>query len=117
MLPTKLERLPVSGMRGDYPTTCKEGELDRGIGSVVNIFRAAGIETIESCQGKKGIDSGHAYEYPCIRFLGGPGEGYRALAIANEHQMPVKEIRRVWPIILGAIEEGPTWWIDFQYSY
>ena len=53
-------------------------ELDPGIAAYVDALRDAGVETFESCEG----GSGHAYPEPTVRFGGGPGEGFRALAVA-----------------------------------
>jgi hypothetical protein len=45
-------------------------ELDPGIGPYVDVLRAAGIETFESCEG----GDGHAYAEPTVRFAGGREE-------------------------------------------
>jgi len=107
--------LPVSKLGGHFALTCADGVLDKGIGEYVNILRSYGIETIESCQGKDGPDDGHAYKRPCIRFFGGASEGFYALTIATEHDMPVKYLTRDWVINAGEIEESPTWWLEFDY--
>ncbi len=66
--------------------------LDAGIAQYVDVLRAAGVETLESCEG----GDGHAYPQPTIRFGGGPDEGFRALAVAFQHHFLVKAIRRYW---------------------
>ena len=78
--------------------------LDEGIQRYVEVLAGAGIETFESCEG--GV--GHAYPEPTIRFHGERGEGFRALAAAQEAELPVAELRRTWPVL----DEEPTgpWW-------
>lgn len=82
--------------------------LDAGIETEVNTLWCAGIETFESCQG----GSGHAYTEPTVRFHGGIGEGFRALAVALQFQLRVTALRRTWPIIDGA-PTGPHWEMTF----
>lgn len=82
--------------------------LDPGIADAVEALRSAGVETFESCEG----GDGHAYPEPTIRFHGGQGEGHRALGIALTCQLPVSELRRVWPIIDGT-PTGPWWELTF----
>jgi hypothetical protein len=86
-----------------------ETPLDAGIAREVEILRAAGIETFESCQGGEG----HCYAEPTIRFHGGRGEGFRALAVALENGLNVLAIRRTWPINDGE-PTGPWWEIVFH---
>lgn len=82
--------------------------LDKGITKYVEILRAEGIETYESCEGGRG----HSYPEPTICFHGQIQEGFRALAIALENGLPVSEIRQFW-----SIEDkqpvGPDWAIIF----
>ncbi len=82
--------------------------LDPGIASAVIILRQANIETYESCEG----GDGHAYPYPAIRFHGGQPEGFRALAIALYHDLPISSLRRVWSI-QDREPTGPTWELEF----
>lgn len=83
--------------------------LDKGIKHYVEILASEGIETYESCEG--GAD--HAYSEPTIRFHGGHTEGFRALAIALQHTLPVSSLRRAWNI--EDLEPvGPTWEIVFS---
>lgn len=82
--------------------------LDAGIKRFVEILSDAGIETCESCQGGKG----HAYAEPTIRFLGGRGEGFRALGIAMTNALPIAELRRTWPIT-DDVPVGPYWELVF----
>lgn len=83
--------------------------LDDGIKKYVELLQHAGIETCESCQG--GV--GHAFPVPTIRFLGDRSEGWRALAIAQQADFPLAELRRVWPILDGE-PAGPVWEITFH---
>ena len=82
--------------------------LDPGVKRYVEILVKGGIETFESCEGGKG----HSFPEPTIRFHGGRGQGFRALAIAHEHALPVSELRRTWSIIDGE-PTGPSWEIVF----
>ena len=83
--------------------------LDPGIASYVDVLDAAGIETFESCEGGEG----HAFLEPTIRFYGDRGEGFRALAVATTHALPVSELRRYWQIVNGE-PEGPHWELTFS---
>lgn len=83
--------------------------LDSGIARHVDILEAAGVETFESCQG----GDGHAFLEPTIRFYGNRGEGFRALALAITHGLPVSEVRRYWQIVDGE-PEGPHWELTFS---
>jgi hypothetical protein len=74
----------------------------------VEDLRAGGIETFESCEG----GPGHCYLEPAVRFHGGQGIGFRALAQAQENGLPVSELRRIWPIIDG-VPTGPWWELTF----
>lgn len=82
--------------------------LDPGIASYVDALRAAGIDTFESCEG--GV--GHAYPEPTIRFGGGNGVGFRALAVTLEEGLPVRALRRTWSVLDGEAV-GPDWELSF----
>ena len=82
--------------------------LDPGILRAVELLNEAGIETYESCEGGKG----HAYTEPTVRFFGTRAEGYKALAVALDHDLPVMAIKRIWTIVDGEAS-GPTWEIVF----
>lgn len=82
--------------------------LDAGIYAFVRLLRAHGVETFESCQGGEG----HAFRVPTIRFHGGVGEGWKALAVAQEHKLPVEALMREWPIIDND-PTGPYWVMTF----
>jgi hypothetical protein len=84
-------------------------ELDPGIAPYVDVLRAAGVETFESCEGGEG----HAFPQPTIRFAGGHEEGFRALAVALRHGFPVKTIRRYWTVRDGE-PHGPDWEMTFR---
>jgi hypothetical protein len=83
--------------------------LDPGIFPLVEVLRADQVETFESCEG----GSGHAYPEPTVRFHGDHAEGYRALAVAMRAGLPVKELRRVWPVNDGE-PTGPWWELTFR---
>ena len=82
--------------------------LDAGIERAVRILNQAGIETYESCEG----GSGHAYPEPTIRFHGERADGFRALSVALQNNLPVSGLKRVWCIIDGE-PTGPTWELTF----
>lgn len=82
--------------------------LDPGVRKYVSTLRESGIETFESCQGGEG----HAYKEPTVRFFGERSEGFKALAAAQQNDLPVAELRRVWPINDGE-PTGPWWEITF----
>lgn len=86
--------------------------LDEGIRRYVEALAAAGIETFESCQGGEG----HAYPEPTVRFHGGRGEGFKALAIAFQWGFPVASLRRTWPVNDGE-PTGPWWELTFVESH
>lgn len=85
--------------------------LDSGIASYVLSLRADGVETFESCEG----GNGHSYTEPTIRFHGNLSEGFRALAAAQRHNLPVFSLRRTWPIIDGE-PTGPCWELTFSHK-
>jgi len=83
-------------------------QLDAGIRHAVETLVKNGIETFESCQG----GSGHSFHEPTVRFHGGQGEGFRALAIALQHGLRVSELRRYYDVIDGE-PHGPYWEMVF----
>lgn len=82
--------------------------LDKGIKRYVEILYAAGIGTYQSCEGGEG----HSFPEPTIQFHGERPEGFRALAVALQNGLPVKNVRRVWSIEDGE-PVGPDWEIVF----
>lgn len=86
-----------------------EPPLDPGIADAVLCLVGAGIETFESCEG----GPGHAYPEPTVRFHGDRTEGLRALAAALAANLPVKDLRRVWPVLDGE-PTGPWWELTFS---
>lgn len=88
---------------------CYDPPLDRGIAQAVHALTMAGVETFESCEG----GNGHAYPEPTVRFHGDHAEGLRALAAAMSARLPVRELRRVWPV-LNDEPTGPWWELTFS---
>lgn len=84
--------------------------LDPGIAPYVDVLNAAGIETYESCEG----GDGHSYPEPAIRFYGERGQGFRALAIALQHGLPVRAVRRIWTVDGDGHPHGPDWELAFR---
>lgn len=107
----RLQVLVESRMDGDLQSVAPTSEmpLDPGIRRYVLILRAAGIETFESCQG----GSGHCFPEPTIRFHGNNWEGFKALAIAKSHGLPVAAVRLAWDI-QDEIPHGPWWEMTFR---
>ncbi len=85
-----------------------DSPLDKGIKRYVEILDGAGIETYESCEGGKE----HTYPEPTIRFHGDGAEGFKALAVALQNNLPVSYLRRIWSI-QDLQPVGPTWEIVF----
>lgn len=84
--------------------------LDPGIAPFVEILWTTGIDTYESCEG----GPGHSYPEPAIRFDGGRGEGFRALAAAVAHDLPVRALRRFWSVDRSGEPTGPYWEMSFR---
>lgn len=85
-------------------------QLDIGIRETVELLRANGVETYESCEG----GAGHAYHEPTICFHGTPEAGWRCLALCLAYGRPVAELRRFWRMQDGHEPEGPSWAITFR---
>jgi hypothetical protein len=84
--------------------------LDPGIAPYVDLLDAAGIETFESCEGTEG----HGFLEPTVRFYGDNSEGFRALAVAVQRELPVAELRRYWQVSRAGEPEGPHWELTFR---
>lgn len=91
------------------PTT--DMPLDPGIRRYVLALRAGGIDTFESCEG----GAGHAMPEPTIRFTGGMGEGFKALAVAKERGLPVLSFRLSYAMNDG-FPTGPHWEMVFSHA-
>jgi len=76
-------------------------DLDPGIRHAVEVLRAAGVETFESCEG----GPGHANPDPMVRFHGEQSEGFRAYAVAAANGLRVLELRRSWSSQDGELTE------------
>lgn len=85
-------------------------ELDPRIAPYVEVLDAAGIETFESFKGTRG----DVFLEPTIRFYGDYSEGFRALAVAVQHELPVAELRRYWRVSRTGEPEGPYWALTFR---
>lgn len=85
--------------------------LDPGIAPYVGVLSAAGIETFESCEG----GPSHGFLEPTVRFYGDNSEGFRALAVAVQRELPVAELRRYWQVSRSGEPEGPHWEMTFRY--
>jgi hypothetical protein len=83
--------------------------LDDGLERIVEILQRAHVETFESCNGAPG----HSYPEATVRFHGGAAEGFRALAVAIEADLPVNNLRRTWRVLDGE-PEGPYWEMTFS---
>jgi hypothetical protein len=83
--------------------------LDLGIAREVQVLRAAGVETFESCDG----NPGHAVPEPTVFFNGERTAGWQALAAAQNCGLDVLALRRVWTINNGE-PVGPTWEMTFR---
>jgi hypothetical protein len=85
-----------------------EMPLDHDISYAVKVLLDAGIETYESCEGGEG----HPFPEPTIRFHGDSAEGYRAVTVALQFQLPIYSLRRFWSVINGELT-GPSWEMTF----
>lgn len=88
-----------------------DSPLDPGIRRYVEVLNESGVETFESCQG----GNGHAYLEPTIRFYGDRAEGFKAFAVAKQHDFPVASLRRIWPIVDDE-PTGPWWEMTFSHT-
>lgn len=93
------------GPQGSVPD---DAIIDGGIAWAVEVLQEAGVETFESCES----GAGHVFSEPTVRFHGERAEGFRALAAAMQHGLPVVELRRVWSINDGELT-GPWWELTF----
>ena len=84
--------------------------LDPGIAPYVDVLDAAGVETFESCQ----AGEGHAFPEPTVRFHGEHSEGFRALSVAVQLELPVRTLRRYWRVTPAGEPCGPYWELTFR---
>lgn len=92
------------------PAARVPGQVDPGIRKAVELLQKHGIETFESCEG----GAGHSYPEPTVAFYGGPGEGWRAVAVCITYALPVLSLRRVWDILNVNDPTGPHWELTFS---
>ena len=108
-------RIASTGQRLRAFPALKQGEkphdskLDSGIAPFVNALRSAGIETTESCESGEG----HSYAVPTITFSGVVGEGYRAISVCLNLNLPVMTLARKWDVWKGEMD-GPEWVLEFS---
>jgi hypothetical protein len=76
----------------------------------VEILKAGGVETFESCEGGEG----HAFTEPTVRFYGSSEAGWLALSVCLAHGLPVLALRRTWYIENRHEPTGPYWEIVFR---
>lgn len=90
--------------------------LDPGIVRILRIFKEAGIETCQCCEGPNGMQpegrhgEGHCYRYPTIDILGEP---WKALDVANTHDCQVDQISEIFDVRDGR-PVGHFWRIEFN---
>jgi hypothetical protein len=89
--------------------TAYSSPLDPGIATYVEALRSGGIDTFESCQGGEG----HAFPEPTVKFHGDRSEGFKAIAVAIQHGLPVLKLLRTWTVIEGE-PTGPHWELTFR---
>lgn len=95
-----------------WPTLSSEAfnpPLDPGVARAVEVLRAAGVHTYESCEGGEG----HSYRQPTVKFYGTHADGWRALAVCKDHGLPVVRLSRVWDLDEGE-PSGPYWQVVFR---
>lgn len=83
-------------------------KLDAGIRRAVRVLWEGGIDTTESCQGGRG----HSFPQPTVCFSGSYDDGFKALALAIEHGLPVHQLRRCYTMDGGELI-GPEWEMTF----
>lgn len=83
--------------------------LDGGIERAVVLLRAAGVATVESCEG----GPGHCFPEPTVQFRGSSGEAWRALSVVMDHHLPVLYLRKQWTIVDNE-PAGPCWELVFR---
>jgi NADPH-dependent 2,4-dienoyl-CoA reductase/sulfur reductase-like enzyme len=109
---TQKHRHSVAADGPNPPKACARvaGKLDRGIKRAVELLRAGGVETFESCEGGEG----HAYAEPTVAFVGGPYAGWLAMSICLANGLPVASLRRVWMVEELNDVTGPRWEVVFR---
>lgn len=90
--------------------------LDPGIVRILRIFKEAGIETCQCCEGPEGMlpagthGVGHSYRQPTIDIYGEP---WKALDVANTYAAQVDRIYEVFGVRDGRPVEH-FWRVEFN---
>jgi hypothetical protein len=87
------------------PTAAEVGHRTRSVRDAAEVLVRAGVEVFASVEFGEGPE-------PLVRFYGGRTQGFRALAVADEHGFRVAAIRRVWTVKDGE-PTGPVWELVF----
>jgi hypothetical protein len=79
--------------------------LDMGIVKAVKVLRDNNIATTECCEG----GDGHACPWPTVRFVGSPGEAWKAVGWLLDWQLPVRYLGLRWAFdpIASCLPNGP----------
>lgn len=73
--------------------------IDAGIRFPVRVLHAAGLDTLQSCQG----GHGHDYDRPTVDLpcADDDGAGFRALAALTEYGLEVRDVSMMWSVHRG----------------
>lgn len=84
------------------------GDVEPGIRGAVSLLREYGFQTFPSCEG----DKDHVFPYPVVRFgASSDKEARKALSLAVENGLPVRELRKICQIfIAGYAETHPVFY-------
>ncbi len=86
--------------------------LDVGIRFAVRVLHAAGIDTVECCQGGQG----HAFAVPTVDLPPEPGLGFAALAALATYGLDVCDVSIVWSVE-GGMPTERRWRITLRRAY
>lgn len=96
-------------------------KLDAGIRRYVKILRDAGVETIQSCQGRDvpgynpKRDGNHSGDFPYITLNANVADIFLALSAAMREGLPVRSVEQSWFVFPEDryVLVGPHWRITF----